>query len=99
PVEIHLFSNLTGWYPLLADLTPRIVWFDVPPSAGEVCEVLGWPVFAKGTRQTSRHRRSLSILDGPEAFDEAMRTYRRDPVLRWQGVVCREYVPLRLVED
>lgn len=61
--------------------------------------MLGWPVFVKGARRTSRHRRSLSIIDGPAAFSAAMAAYRDDPILRWQRLVCREFVPLRPVED
>jgi len=60
---------------------------------------LGWPLFVKVTRQTSHHRRSLSVIDGPEQFRRAMEAYGKDPVLRHQGVACREYVRLRLVED
>lgn len=98
--EEHLrCSELPHWYPRLLDLTPRSVWFDRAPEAREVGEELGWPSFLKGSRQTSRHRRSLSIIEGPAAFEAAMEAYRNDPILRWQGVVCRELVPLRPVED
>lgn len=98
--EEHLrCSELPRWYRLLADLTPRSLWFDEVPNAREVGQMLGWPIFVKGARQTSRHRRSLSIINGPEAFETAMRSYRNDPILRWQRIVCREYVPLRPVED
>lgn len=99
PEEHQRCSTLPGWYHLLADLTPRSIWFKLPPAAREVGQLLGWPVFVKGIRQTSRHRRSLAILDGPEQFDRAMQDYREDPILRWQGVVCREFIRLRLVED
>jgi hypothetical protein len=98
--EQHLRSStLPGWYPLLADLTPRSVWFDSPPDAVTVGAALGWPVFVKGIRQTSRHNRSLAIVTGPADFDRAMDAYARDPILGWQGVACREFVPLRPVED
>jgi hypothetical protein len=98
--EEHLrCSDLSYWYPLIDDLTPRSIWFDEPPESDEVGRTLGWPVFVKGARQTSRHRRSLSIIDGPDAFSAAMAAYQNDPILRWQRVVCREFVPLRLVED
>lgn len=71
--EEHLrCSDLTHWYPLIEDLTPRSFWFDEAPDAGEVGDTLGWPVFVKGARQTSRHRRSLSIIDGPGSFSAAM---------------------------
>ena len=98
--EEHLrCSELPHWYPLLVDLTPRTVWYDDIPEAVEVEGRLGWPVFVKGARQTSRHRRSLSIIDGPAAFEAAMAAYRSDPILRRQRVACRESVPLRPVED
>ena len=80
-------------------MTPRSIWFDAPPAAAAVGDALGWPVFVKGLRQTSRHNRSLAILDGPAAFARAMAAYARDPILGWQGVACREFVRLRPVED
>jgi len=92
-------SELPGWYPLLRDLTPKSVWFSQIPTAGEIGAVIGWPMFLKGQRQTSRHRRSLSIFDGPESFQNAMESIKGDTILNWQGIVCRQYVPLRPVED
>jgi hypothetical protein len=98
--EEHLrCSDLTRWYPLIEDLTPRSVWFDEAPEASEVGRTLGWPIFVKGVRQTSRHRRSLSIIESPTGFSAAMAAYRADPILRWHRIVCREFVPLRPVED
>ncbi len=98
--EEHLrCSELPHWYPMLVDLTPRSIWFDEAPDARSVEETLGWPVFVKGSRQTSRHRRSISIINTPSDFDAVMASYRADPILRWQRVVCREFVPLRPVED
>ncbi len=57
-----------------------------------------WPVFVKSARQTSHHSRSLSIIDGPASFKNAMKIYQNDSILRWQQVVCREFVPLRPVQ-
>lgn len=99
PEQHLLATELPHWYPLLEDLTPRSVWFDTPPDARTVEERLGWPVFLKGARQTSRHRRSLSIIEGPDAFRQAMEAYARDDILHWQQVVCRELRPLRRVDD
>jgi hypothetical protein len=99
PAEHVRCSTLPGWYPLIPDLTPRSLWFDRPPPAADVGAALGWPVFVKGTRQTSRHARSLSIVPGPDAFDRAMAAFARDPILGWQGVACREFVRLRPAED
>lgn len=98
--EEHLrCSELPHWYPLLAGLTPKSIWFSQIPSSADVAATLGWPIFLKGHRQTSRHNRALSIVDGPESFHRAMEIFKDDPILRWQGIVCREYVQLRPVED
>ena len=60
---------------------------------------LGWPIFMKGARQTSRHRNSLAIIEGPEAYARALEAYARDSILCWQDVVCHRFVPLRAVEE
>ena len=85
PEEHRRCSELPHWYPLLEDLTPRTAWYDEIPEAVEVEGTLGWPVFVKGATQTSRHRRSLSIIDGPAAFEAAMVAYRGDPILGGSG--------------
>jgi hypothetical protein len=92
-------SQLPGWCPRLQDLTPRSRWFDHPPSVREIEQEFSWPIFLKGIRQTSRHRRSLSIIHSPEQYKTALDAYREDSILRWQPLVVREYVPLRSVED
>lgn len=92
-------TRLPEWYPLLEDLTPESLWFAGAPDREAVASTLGWPIFMKGARQTSRHRRRLSIIEGPEAFERALEAYAADPILSWQDVVCRRLVPLRRVED
>ncbi|MFP2961398.1 ATP-grasp domain-containing protein [Myxococcus sp. 1LA] len=99
PEQHLLATELPHWYPKLTDLTPRSVWFDERPDSETVERLLGWPVFVKGERQTSRHRKSLSIIEGPEQFRQAMEAYAKDPILHWQRVVCRELRPLRRVEE
>jgi hypothetical protein len=99
PEQYLRATELPCWYPLIEGLTPRSVWFTARPNPDEVAAALGWPVFVKGSRQTSRHRRALSVIDGPGQFRRAMEAYATDPILRRQGVVCREFVRLRLVED
>lgn len=99
PHQHLLCSQLPNWYPLLADLTPRSKWYDDVPEAKQISADFDWPVFVKGVRQTSHHRKSLSIIESPEAFQQAMQVYRQDPILRWQRIVCREYVPLRPVGE
>jgi hypothetical protein len=99
PEQHLLASELPHWYPKLEGLTPRSVVFDARPDAETVERALGWPVFVKGERQTSRHRKSLSILESPDAFRRAMEVYASDSILRWQRVVCREFRLLRRVEE
>lgn len=99
PAQHLRATRLPRWYPLLEDLTPRSLWFDGPPDPHVVGETLGWPVFLKGARQTSRHRRRLSIVAGPDELRRALDEYVEDPILGWQEVVCRRLERLRPVED
>jgi hypothetical protein len=92
-------TRLSHWYPLIADLTPRSKWYAQTPSVPEVEFDFQWPIFIKGARQTSHHQRALSIINGPQEFQAALRAYQQDRILRWQPLVCREFVPLRPVED
>lgn len=98
PDEHRRASELAAWYPLLADMTPKSVWGREPPDVDLITSELGWPIFVKGSRQTSHHKKSLSIVEGPEAYARVLDEYGRDSILHWQEMVCREYVPLRPVE-
>lgn len=99
PEQYLRATRLPRWYPLLADLTPRSLWFEGAPDPKQIEDELGWPIFMKGARQTSRHRRKLSIIAGPDELERALADYARDPILGWQDVVCRSLVALRPVED
>jgi pimeloyl-ACP methyl ester carboxylesterase len=97
PAQHRRASELTEWYPLIADWTPRSIWFSACPSASEVARTFDWPVFVKGSRQTSRHQANLSIARSAAEFDRIMERYREDDILSWQTIVCREFVDLRPV--
>jgi hypothetical protein len=97
PAQHRRASELPAWYPLPPHLTPRSVWFEHPPTASEVGRLFDWPVFVKGSRQTSRHRADLAIARSADEFDRVMAAYRDDAILAWQPVVCRELVKLRPV--
>lgn len=99
PEEHRRASQLSEWYPQISDLTPRSRVYDSGPSLNEVEAEFGWPVFMKGDRQTSRHKKSLAILRNREEFEAARHDWKSDSILRWQKVVCREFVPLRAIED
>ena len=97
PAQQALASELPAWYPLLRDLTPRSAWFTTPPTAGDIEQAFTWPVFLKGSRQTSKHQAALSIVRSPAEYEAVVEQWRRDPILRWQQLVCREFVDLRPV--
>ena len=98
PEQHKLASELTEWYPRIQEFTPRSVWFSEPPPRDVVEELFSWPVFVKGSRQTSRHRAELSIIHSAEEFERVAELYRNNPILRWQPFVCREYIRLRPVD-
>lgn len=97
PAEYNLTSNLPNWYPLIKDLTPKSIWYEELPTVAEIESEFTWPVFLKGERQTSKHNRTLSIIEDVVQFREVMEYWKRDPILHWQKVVCRQYIPLRTV--
>lgn len=94
PEQHLLASELPRWYPLLAGLTPKSLWFKEPPDISVLEETMGLPFFLKGSRQTSRHQAALSIIHSAEEYYRALKVYQADPILRWQDLVCRQFVPL-----
>ena len=99
PEQHRRASELSGWYPRIEGMTPRSQVYAVPPTAEEVADSFAFPLFLKGSRQTSRHRKSLSIVTSVNELKKALRAYAHDPILGWQPLVVRKFVPLRLVED
>ncbi|MCA8918586.1 MAG: ATP-grasp domain-containing protein [Planctomycetes bacterium] len=98
PEQHDRASLISHWYPVLEDLTPRTTVWDDLPSADEVTKLFEWPVFVKGERQTSRHQAALSIIRSPGDFDRCMQDYAADPILNWQKLAVREFVPLRPIK-
>lgn len=99
PEQHQRASDLRAWHPLIEDLTPRSVVYQQRPSGREVAVDFRFPVFVKGTRQTSRHRKALSVIESQADFDSAMESYVADSILKWQSVAVREFVQLRPIED
>lgn len=94
PEQQRRTSLLPEWYPLLVGRTPRSRWYRSFPTAEEIEAEFSWPVFLKGARQTSRHG-GQSIVHSPEEFAESLAAFQADPILHWQDLVVREFVPLR----
>ncbi len=97
PKEHALASELENWYPLLNDLTPRTQVFNSLPNAQEIESNFEWPVFMKGSRQTSKHNPDLSIIRDQAHYERASEQYRNDAILHWQKPVIREFVRLAAV--
>ncbi|MEX2214286.1 MAG: ATP-grasp domain-containing protein [Phycisphaeraceae bacterium] len=97
PDTYALTSNLPNWYPLLKDVTPRSIWFEDYPTIAQVEAFASWPIFVKGERQTNRHRTDQCVIESPDHFLQLRTAWVNEPVLAWQRVVCREFVPLRRV--
>nr|WP_315487779.1 ATP-grasp domain-containing protein [uncultured Rhodoferax sp.] len=94
PVEHALASELESWYPFLKGLTPRTQIFDTLPKPEEIETNFQWPIFMKGSRQTSKHNPDLSVIQSRAHYEQAAEQYRNDPILHWQKPVIREFVPL-----
>lgn len=99
PLAHRRSAELPHWYPVLEDLTPKSLWFDAAPDVERIERELGWPIFMKGERQTSRHQKSLAIIEDRAALYRALEAYAEDAILHWQKIVCRQYVPLRPVGE
>lgn len=98
PKQHLLASELTYWYPLLRDITPRSVWFDAPPEAEVVEKYFSYPIFVKGSRQTSKHKAALSIVRSRAEYEFVAAEFQSNPILHWQSFVCREFIELRSVD-
>lgn len=99
PDEYERTSVLPVWYPLIEGLTPLSHWFEEHPEPEDIERLFDYPVFLKGERQTNKHDRFQSIIEGPEQLREVLERWRREPILHWQRVVCREFLELRPVVD
>lgn len=97
PEDYARSSELPAWYSSLVDLTPRSLWFEHFPTVEEVERHFRWPVFIKGQRQTNRHRADQCVIRNPDHLLRLQAQWRGEPILAWQRVVCREFIPLRPV--
>ncbi len=91
-------SELSQWYPLIEKYTPRSKVYDKIPGVTEIEQGFSYPVFIKGSRQTAKHKESLSVAKNREQCLSILKEYQLNPILHWQQLVCREYVKLMPVE-
>lgn len=97
PEQHALASELENWYPLIKELTPFTEVYDSLPSVEEIENRFSWPIFLKGSRQTSKHNPELSIIHDRGHYARAVQLYRNDAILHWQKPAVREFVPLESV--
>lgn len=98
-LDAHLrASELSEWYPLIADLTARTLYGKSFPPVEDIERTLGWPVFVKGSRQTSRHDPELAVARDADEYAKLEERYRADPILHWQDVAVREFLRLQPVD-
>ncbi len=90
----QLASELSEWYPHIHLYTPLSVCTDKFPEVEEIEENFGWPVFIKGSRQTSHHNPDLAIAANPDQYILIRDKYGKDPILHWQKVAVRKFVNL-----
>lgn len=94
PDEHLLASELAHWYPHLKGMTPRTQIFETLPEAKVIEAAFDWPVFLKGSRQTSKHDPDLCVIRDRAHYELVCQQYRSDPILHWQQPVIREFVQL-----
>ena len=94
PAQHERASELAVWYPSIAELTPTSLCCDEFPTAEKVAEDFGWPIFIKGSRQTSKHNPALCIARNADDYLTITRHYHDDPILHWQKIAIRRFVEL-----
>ncbi|MEM8778402.1 MAG: ATP-grasp domain-containing protein [Cyanobacteria bacterium P01_G01_bin.49] len=97
PQEHRRASELEQWYPLIRDITPRSICVNEFPPVDEIEKEFGWPIFLKGSRQTSKHNPDLSIIKNEDHYGRVRHQYHEDSILNWQKIVIREFVELEPV--
>jgi hypothetical protein len=98
PEQHQMASELQSWYPLISEFTPKSNVYQTFPSLELVLEDFNFPIFIKGNRQTAKHNPSLCIAKNEKEFKQIAKAYQENSILHWQSVVCREYVPLKLLK-
>lgn len=92
-------STIEKWYPILKGKTPFTKIYEELPDVTEVLNDFTFPVFIKGNRQTNRHKRSQCIIENADQYLNLQKGWKRDPILAWQKVAVREFIPLLTIDS
>ncbi len=95
PEQYGQTSLLPTWYPLIEEFTPKSIWYDSPPDFIEIETNFDYPIFIKGERQTAKHNGNLAIIQDREHYSKLTEQWKKDPILWWQRIVCRDFHPLQ----
>jgi ATP-grasp domain, R2K clade family 3 len=95
PAEHKLASELEHWYPIITEFTPKSICTDAFPAVEEIEKIFDWPVFIKGSRQTSKHNPEISIARNADHYQNLIGLYQSDPILHWQKIAIRKFVALQ----
>ncbi len=98
PEEHTKASELAGWYLYIKHLTPYSCCYQQFPTAEAVEQQFGWPVFIKGSRQTSKHNPQLCIAHNTQEYEAITKAYQEDPILHWQEIAIRQFIPLMPIQ-
>jgi len=97
--EHYRASLLEHWYPLISKYTPTSRIYDELPALDVLMQDFTFPVFVKGNRQTSQHRKSHSVIENIDMYKSLSSRWANDKYLHWQKPVIREYIPLINISD
>ncbi len=92
-------STIEKWYPILQEKTPFTKVYEELPDVTEILNDFSLPVFIKGNRQTNRHKRSQCIIENAVQYLNLQKEWKRDPILSWQKVAVREFIPLQIIDS
>lgn len=99
-IEQHnIASLLPNWYPLISTYTPRSKWYEHLPDVNTIMADFAFPIFIKGERQTNRHQLSTSKASNQQELQNILDHWKNDPILNWQKLICREFIPLEKIGD
>ena len=92
-------SLLEHWYPLISEYTPASRVYNKLPALDVLLLDFTFPIFIKGNRHSSQHKKSLSIINNAETYETLGSKWLHDKYLHWQKPVVREYIPLKSVGE
>ena len=95
----NLSSRLECWYPLLCEYTPFSKVYTDFPEIDELLEDFKFPIFVKGNRQTSYHKKNLCIIKDKNMYENLKKEWKKNKILHWQQIAIRKFIDLEKVDD